>query len=75
MQEHSSQEPISKEIHDVLEFSQFRLKLIGFLRLPLNVSETALRDVIRRASRRVFEIYSARAERIRAEGNASFGAH
>lgn len=59
----------SEPIHEVLEFSQFRLKLIEFFKLPLNVSESALREVLKKSSRHVFENYLARARR--AQGNAA----
>ena len=53
----------SDQIHRVLEFSQFRLKLIEFLKLPLNVSETALREMIKGISPNVYRNYLMRAER------------
>jgi len=59
----------SEPIHDVLEFSQFRLKLVEFFKLPLNVSESALREVLKKSSHHVFENYLARARR--AQGNAN----
>jgi len=52
----------SDQIHRVLEFSQFRLKLIEFLKLPLNVSETALREMIKGISPNVYRNYLTRAE-------------
>ncbi|MGO9988267.1 MAG: hypothetical protein ACLPSY_05775 [Steroidobacteraceae bacterium] len=52
------------QIHRVLEFSQFRLKLIEFLKLPLNVSETALRAMIKGISPNVYRNYLARAARV-----------
>lgn len=63
----------SEPIHEVLAFSQFRLKLIGFFKLPLNVSESALRQVLMNSSRHVFENYVARAKRaqVNADGAAS----
>ncbi len=54
----------SDQIHRVLEFSQFRLKLIEFLKLPLNVSETALRAMIKGISPNVYRNYLARAARV-----------
>jgi hypothetical protein len=53
----------SEPIREVLEFSQFRLKLLEFFKLPLNVSELALCEVLKKSSQRVFEIYLARAKR------------
>jgi len=61
--------------HRVLEFSQFRLKLIEFLKLPTNVSETALREMIKGISPNVYRNYLTRVERVersraeRVEGN------
>ena len=55
----------SEPIHEVLAFSQFRLKLIEFFKLPLNVSESALREVLKNSSRNVFENYLARAPHAR----------
>jgi hypothetical protein len=49
--------------HRVLEFSQFRVKLIEFLKLPLGVSETALRETIKGISPNVYRNYLMRAER------------
>jgi hypothetical protein len=54
----------SDQIHRVLEFSQFRLKLIEFLKLPLNVSEAALREKIKGISPNVYRNYLTRAERV-----------
>jgi hypothetical protein len=67
-------EEAPEPIHEVLAFSQFRLKLIEFLKLPLNVSESALREVLLKSSRHVFENYLARAQRAQADaaGSASF---
>jgi hypothetical protein len=61
----------SDQIHRVLEFSQFRLKLIEFLKLPLNVSETALRELIRGISPNVYRNYLRRAERVEDNLNAT----
>jgi hypothetical protein len=56
-------DPGSGQTHRVLEFSQFRLKLIEFLKLPPSVSETALRETIRGISPNVYRNYLMRAER------------
>jgi hypothetical protein len=48
--------------HDVLALSQFRLKLIEFLRLPPNISEPALREELERTSPNVLRNYLARAQ-------------
>jgi hypothetical protein len=53
----------SDQIRRVLEFSQFRLKLIEFLKLPLDVSEPALRETIKGISPNVYRNYLTRAER------------
>ena len=57
----------SEQIHDVLEFSQFRLKLVEFLKLPLNVSEAALRDMLKATSPNVYRNYLERAKRVEAK--------
>jgi len=54
----------SDRIHRVLEFTQFRLKLIEFLKLPHNVNETALREMIKEMSPNVYRNYLRRAERL-----------
>jgi hypothetical protein len=48
--------------HDVLSLSQFRLRLIEFLKLPLNISEPALREELERTSPNVLRNYLARAQ-------------
>jgi hypothetical protein len=45
-------------------FSQFRFTLIEFLKLPLDIRETALREVLERISYGVCRNYLARAERV-----------
>ena len=59
------------QIYRVLEFSQFRLKLIEFLKLPLNVSETALREMIKGISPDVYRNYLTRAGRIEEDLDAT----
>ena len=49
--------------HDILALSQFRLRLIEFLKLPLNISEPALREELERTSPNVLRNYLARAKR------------
>jgi hypothetical protein len=51
------------EIYDVFKFRRFRLNVIGFLKLPLSVSESALREVIKESSTHLFVNYMSRAER------------
>ena len=46
--------------HDILALSQFRLRLIEFLKLPLNISEPALREALERTSPNVLRNYLAR---------------
>jgi hypothetical protein len=47
---------------DILALTQFRLRLIEFLKLPLNISEPALREELERASPNVLRNYLARAQ-------------
>jgi hypothetical protein len=51
-------------MREALMFSQFRFKLIEFLKLPLDIGETALREVLERISCGVCRNYLARAERV-----------
>jgi hypothetical protein len=57
-------------VYDVFAFRQFRLNVIRFLRLPLNVSEGALRDALRQCSSNLFASYLARLERAHEESGA-----
>jgi len=54
--------PTSHQNQNVLAHSQFRLALIEFLKLPLNISEPALREELKRASPNVLRNYLARAQ-------------
>ena len=45
---------------EVAELKQFRRKLIGFLRLPLSISEAQLREELRNCSGGVFASYMRR---------------
>jgi hypothetical protein len=56
--------PSTNQIREALKFSQFRFKLIEFLKLPLDIGETALREVLERTSSGVCRNYLARAERV-----------
>jgi hypothetical protein len=56
--------PSTNQMREALMFSQFRFKLIEFLKLPLDIGETALREVLERISCGVFRNYLARAERV-----------
>jgi hypothetical protein len=50
------------EVYDVFKFRQFRLNVIGFLRLPLDISESELRGVIKLRSENLLAGYLLRAE-------------
>jgi hypothetical protein len=47
-----------------LEFSRFRFKLIEFFKLPFDIREPALREVLERTCCGVYRNYLARAERV-----------
>jgi hypothetical protein len=51
-------------VYDVFKFRRFRLNLIGFLKLPLGISEDALPEVIKGCSVNLLANYLARAERV-----------
>jgi hypothetical protein len=57
-------EPSTNQMREALNFSQFRFKLIQFLKLPLHIGEPALREVLERTSCGVYRNYLARAERV-----------
>jgi hypothetical protein len=57
-------EPNTNQISEALQFSRFRFKLIQFLRLPFNIREPALREVLERTCGGVYGIYLVRAERV-----------
>lgn len=57
-------EPSTTQIREALKFSQFRFKLIEFLKLPFDIGESALREVLERTSSDVYRNYLARAERV-----------
>ncbi len=61
----------SPQMPRVLEFRQFRLKLIEFLKLPVNVSEAALRDLIKSVSPNVYRNYLTRAKRVETHVDAT----
>ena len=56
--------PNQNQIREALKFSQFRFKLIEFLKLPLDIGEPALRKVLERSCCGVYRNYLARAERV-----------
>jgi hypothetical protein len=57
-------EPSTNQIREALEFSRFRFKLIDFLKLPFDIRESALREVLQRTCCGVYSNYLARAERV-----------
>ena len=56
--------PSTTQIREALKFSQFRFKLIEFLKLPFDIGEPALREVLERTSSDVYRNYLARAKRV-----------
>jgi len=60
----------SRPAYDIFAFRRFRLNLINFLRLPLDVSEAALRNAIGRSSQYLFASYLLRAERALRDNSA-----
>ncbi|MGA2188683.1 MAG: hypothetical protein ABSH33_09135 [Steroidobacteraceae bacterium] len=50
---------------ELMTFKRFRLNVIGFLRLPHDVSESALRDAIKSSSPNLLASYKDRAARAR----------
>jgi hypothetical protein len=54
-------------VYDVFKFRRFRLNLIGFLKLPLDIREDALRNAIKGCSVNLLATYLTRAERVRIE--------
>jgi hypothetical protein len=57
-------EPSRNQIREALQFSRFRFKLIEFLKLPFDIDEPALREVLERTCCGVHRNYLARAERV-----------
>jgi hypothetical protein len=57
-------EPSTNQIREALNFSRFRFKLIEFLKLPFDIREPALREVLERTCCGVYRNYLARAERV-----------
>jgi hypothetical protein len=56
--------PNQNQIREALKFSQFRFKLIEFLKMPPGISERALREALERTSPNVHRNYLARAQRV-----------
>jgi hypothetical protein len=50
-----------KQSDDILAFRLFRRNVIGFLRLPLDASESELRDTLNAISPNLFAVYKHRA--------------
>jgi hypothetical protein len=50
-----------RQSDDILAFKQFRRNVIGFLRLPLDASESELRDALNAISPNLFAEYKHRA--------------
>jgi hypothetical protein len=65
--------PNTDQIREALMFSQFRFKLIEFLKLPSDIREPAFREVLERTSSGLFRNYLARAERVREILNSEDG--
>jgi hypothetical protein len=49
-------------VYDLFKFRRLRLNIVGFLRLPLNVSEVSLLAAMKVCSRSLFAHYLSRAE-------------
>ena len=60
----------SRPAYDIFMFRRFRLNLINFLKLPLDVSEAALRNALGRSSQNLFASYLLRAERALRDNSA-----
>lgn len=56
--------PSTNQIREALNFSRFRFKLIEFLKLPLDIREPALREVLERSCVGVYQNYLIRAQRV-----------
>ena len=57
-------EPSANQFREALQFSRFRFNLIDFLKLPFDIGERALREVLERTCCGVYRNYLARAERV-----------
>jgi hypothetical protein len=57
-------EPTANQFREALKFSRFRFTLIEFLKLPFDIGEPALREVLERTCCGVYRNYLARAERV-----------
>ena len=61
----------SRQAYDIFKFRRFRLNMISFLKLPLNVSEAALRSATGQSSQNLFTSYLLRAERALRDNSAA----
>jgi hypothetical protein len=61
----------SGPVYDIFKFRRFRLNMISFLKLPLDVSETVLRSATGRSSQNLFASYLLRAERALRDNSAA----
>ena len=61
----------SRQAYDIFKFRRFRLNMISFLKLPLNVSEAALRNATGQSSQNLFASYLLRAERALRDNSAA----
>jgi hypothetical protein len=57
-------DPSTNQIREALKFSRFRFQLIEFLKLPFDIAEPALREVLERTCCGVYRNYLARAGRV-----------
>jgi hypothetical protein len=57
-------QPSTNQIQEALNFSRFRFKLIEFLKLPFDIREPALREILERSCVGVYRNYLARAGRV-----------
>lgn len=57
----------SEVFDDLVRFRRFRMNVITFLKLPHDVSEDTLRDVIKRSNATLLRTYEDRAQRVRTD--------
>ena len=63
MRKPTAKKPTANQNYDVLALGQFRLALIQFLKLPIDIGEPALREELERISPNVLKNYLARVQR------------
>ena len=66
MRKPTAKKRTANQNHDVLALSQFRLALIEFLKLPIDIGESALREELEKISPNVLNNYLARVQRVTA---------